>query len=224
MRLTLTLVFFLSIFGCRNVDNGVHRIACVGDSITYGQGILRRHSYPSELGRMLGPHYEVRNFGVNGTTVLTNGNKPYRNTKAYRDSLVYKPDTVILGLGTNDIKPRNWKHHDSFVFDLQGLVGEYLSLPDKPNVFLVLPVPIHRELRGIPRSRLRTDVIPRIQMVAKKLSIPTIDLHGPMQLHPDLFPDGVHPDHRGAKLMAQLVYETIRRNLLANMECKNVLP
>jgi sialate O-acetylesterase len=41
------------------------RIACVGNSVTYGYGIANRErdSYPAQLQRMLGEGYEVRNFG-----------------------------------------------------------------------------------------------------------------------------------------------------------------
>ena len=42
------------------------RVACVGNSITYGAGIKNRShdSYPSVLGRLLGDKYWVKNFGV----------------------------------------------------------------------------------------------------------------------------------------------------------------
>jgi hypothetical protein len=45
------------------------RIACIGDSITYGYGATAPYeSYPANLGRLVGSDYEVRNFGVDGTT------------------------------------------------------------------------------------------------------------------------------------------------------------
>ena len=45
------------------------RIACVGDSITWGYGASTpSHSYPSVLGNLLGDKYLVRNFGVDGVT------------------------------------------------------------------------------------------------------------------------------------------------------------
>ena len=54
------------------------RVACVGDSITFGYGIKDRDkmSYPAQLGKRLGNKYEVRNFGVNGHTLLSKGNAP----------------------------------------------------------------------------------------------------------------------------------------------------
>ena len=42
------------------------RVACIGNSITFGAGIRNRSrdSYPSVLARMLGDNYWVKNFGV----------------------------------------------------------------------------------------------------------------------------------------------------------------
>ena len=55
------------------------RIACIGDSITFGAGIEGRenNSFPAQLGTMLGKTYEVKNFGVSASTLLKKGNKPY---------------------------------------------------------------------------------------------------------------------------------------------------
>ena len=83
--LTLTLIVALATAGCSQWDeaapireeryDGVIRVACVGDSITFGSGIKNRdqNSYPAQLGAMLGEKYEVRNFGVGGATLLKNG-------------------------------------------------------------------------------------------------------------------------------------------------------
>lgn len=44
------------------------KVACVGNSITYGTGIKDREhfSYPVQLQKMLGDKYEVGNFGKPG--------------------------------------------------------------------------------------------------------------------------------------------------------------
>ena len=64
------------------------RVACVGNSITYGAGIENRvkDSYPAQLGRMLGDRWETRNFGVSGATMLKKGDNPYWNT-AFNDAI-----------------------------------------------------------------------------------------------------------------------------------------
>src|SRR5256885_2347791 len=85
------------------------RVACVGDSITFGAGLRDRESnnYPARLQHSLGSDWEVRNFGVSSTTVLKRGNKPYVREKAYAQALEFKPDLVVIMLGTNDTKHRD---------------------------------------------------------------------------------------------------------------------
>ena len=86
------------------------RIACIGDSLTWGFTLLDpwRQSYPALLGEMLGPEYEVRNFGCNGASVRFDADLPYVQTQAYRASLAWGPDIVLLMLGSNDANPSNW--------------------------------------------------------------------------------------------------------------------
>ncbi|MBQ0024637.1 MAG: hypothetical protein KBT00_02795, partial [Bacteroidales bacterium] len=46
------------------------KVACIGDSVTYGYGLENRDndSYPAQLQKLLGNGYDVRNFGHNGAT------------------------------------------------------------------------------------------------------------------------------------------------------------
>lgn len=85
------------------------RVACVGNSITFGAGIPNReaNAYPAQLQAYLGDGYEVRNFGVSATTASPRGDHPYTATEAYRASLDFAPDIVLLKMGTNDTKPQN---------------------------------------------------------------------------------------------------------------------
>src|SRR4051795_12206778 len=73
--------------------SGIIRVACVGDSITYGYGIKDRehNSYPAQLGVLLGKRWEVRNFGINGATALKEGTRSYSDQPAYREALTFKP-------------------------------------------------------------------------------------------------------------------------------------
>ena len=51
---------------------GQVRLACIGDSTTYGTVIpnVFYNCYPAQLGRMLGGGYHVANFGFNAKTAL----------------------------------------------------------------------------------------------------------------------------------------------------------
>ena len=88
----------------------ITRIACVGDSITFGATMKDRaqNCSPAVLGRLLGKEYTVRNYGVNGATLLKKGDRPYWKLKAFKDATAFGPNIVIIKLGTNDTKPQNW--------------------------------------------------------------------------------------------------------------------
>ena len=51
------------------------KVACVGNSITYGTGLADRdtEAYPVRLQEMLGDGYIVGNFGKPGATLLNKG-------------------------------------------------------------------------------------------------------------------------------------------------------
>ena len=49
-----------------------------------------------------------------------------------------------------------------------------------------------------------------IKKVAKKNHFPIIDLHAAMDGMPELFPDKVHPNEEGAKVMAKAVCQALK--------------
>ena len=196
---------------CADDRKDLTRVACVGDSITYGAGVEDREKncYPAVLQSLLGDRYEVRNFGVSGATLLTRGDKPYVKEKAYRAALDFKPHVVVIKLGTNDTKPKNWAHADAFAAAYTALVESFRKLDSKPKVFLCTPVPAYPENFGIHDDRIRTGVKPKVEALGKELMLPVIDLYAALSNKKDLFPDKVHPNADGAKIMAETVFRAI---------------
>ena len=86
------------------------KVACVGNSVTYGYGIKNRETNcdPAQLQQMLGDAYEVENFGHSGATLLNKGYRPYTQQEAYQKALRFAGDYVIIHLGLNDTDPRAW--------------------------------------------------------------------------------------------------------------------
>jgi acyl-CoA thioesterase I len=186
------------------------RVACVGDSITFGSGVADREhkSYPAVLQTLLGDKYEVKNFGVSGTTLLKHGDRPFWKTKQFEDATQFNPNVVIVKLGTNDTKPQNFKFKDEFAGDLRAMVDHFAGVPAKPKIYLCLPVPVHKPNYGINEEGL-ADYMPKIKEVAKEKGLPVVDLHAALQPHAEYFKDGVHPNAEGAALMAKTVSEAI---------------
>ena len=187
------------------------RVACVGDSITYGAGVENRiaNNYPRVLGKLLGEQYHVNNFGVNGATLLKKGDKPYWKLPAFQRVTDFDPHVVVIKLGTNDSKPQNWKFSADYANDLRALVAHFRQLPSKPQIWLCKPVPVARTRWGINEKTVKGEVIPLIEKVAQQEKLPIIDLFSALENHRELFPDGVHPNAAGAKIIATTVHAAI---------------
>jgi lysophospholipase L1-like esterase len=187
------------------------RVACIGDSITYGDGVEDRekNSYPAVLNRLLGDRFEVRNFGVGGTTLLKKGDKPYWQEAAFAEAGKYNPQVVLIKLGTNDTKPQNAEHLDEFEQDLREMVRYFGKLPAQPKVWLCLPAPVYETRWGINEKTLTDEVIPSILKVAEDNRLPVIDLYAALANRPSLFPDKIHPNAAGAALIAQTIHDAL---------------
>ena len=206
--LTLMLILTLNGFAQETI-----RVACIGDSITAGAGASDRNttSYPPVLAQLLGDGYEVKNFGIGGRTLLKNGDRPYWNEPLFNESQEYRPDIVIVKLGTNDTKPQNWDTHGvELEGDLREMLSTYKHLPSKPKVYVCYPVWVVNDNMTIRESILVQHVIPIIYKVAKELNVSIIDLHTTLYGMPQLVPDGVHPNDLGYVLMAKDIYDRIK--------------
>jgi acyl-CoA thioesterase-1 len=183
------------------------RLACIGDSITFGYGIQNRetNSYPAQLGVMLGSRWDVRNFGVNGATLMKNGDRPYWNQDAYKQALEFNPNVVVIKLGTNDSKPTNWKYEDGFVDDYIDLIEQFQALEARPKIWICYPVPAYSERWGISEEVIKEKIMPLIDEIADKMGVPIIDLYSTLSDKAEMFPDQIHPNAEGAGLMAEAI-------------------
>lgn len=206
--LAAILSSLLGVFSLSSVAAESVRIACVGDSVTFGSGIKDRGtmSYPAQLSALLGSDCKVQNFGVSGHTAQTEGNAPYIRNKAYQKSLDFDPDVVILALGVNDTKNQNWQSRERFATDVRAMVESYRALPTEPRVIICLPLKVTKNGRKdtINEKVARTEVAPVLRKVAEETNSELVDWH-PLNLSDPnkLTPDGVHPTAEGAGRIAQ---------------------
>lgn len=191
------------------------RVACIGNSITYGDRIdNRRHdSYPAVLGRLLGTGYNVKNFGICGCTLMNKGDHPYMETWAWKAALTFNPDIVIIKLGTNDSKSFNWQHKADFKKDLQAMLDTLEALPSHPQIYLCYPSKAYLTGSRINDSIIADGIIPLIRQVARKNNLPVIDIYSAMDGKPKLFPDNVHPNEKGAAIIARTIYNVLKPHL-----------
>ena len=78
-------------------DPARYRIAIIGDSYTWGQGLEDRERFSNLLGEFLGPGYEVLNFGRLGNTMPG-------HLDALRPVLKMSPNFVLLQMYINNFE------------------------------------------------------------------------------------------------------------------------
>jgi len=200
------IVLFFGNLGNRTKPANLIRVACVGDSITEGS------EYPADLQVMLGANYQLRNFGVSGSTVLFSSDRPYMNQTAYQKSKAFQPSIVIIMLGTNDARESTYESIDNFSADYMKLISEYQTLASKPKIWLVKPPPIFENDLNLSETNLVQGVIPQIEQVANELDLPTIDVNTALINYPEYFGDGVHPSSEGAMFIASEISQAVTFN------------
>ena len=190
------------------------KVACVGNSITYGYGIENReqNSYPSVLQRLLGKGYKVGNFGHSGATLLSKGHRPYIQQEEYKKALAFAGDIVVIHLGINDTDPRNWPNHrNDFVKDYLTLISSFKKANPKARIVIARMSPLsHRHHRFESGTRdWHAEIQQAIALVAQQTNAQLIDFHEPLYHFPQMLPDAVHPNAQGAAILAQVVYGAI---------------
>lgn len=196
------------------------RVACIGDSITFGLGIQDRevNSYPAQLQKLLGDGYEVRNFGNSGRGVLRaswraadNTKRAYIFQKEHQEALAFQPQVVICNLGINDVDDYRNGHAAEFVGDYLALLADYQKLPTRPKLFLwtkLAPLAPGQRVYEWPEPFLMQR---ELEAVARQADAVGIDMYQPLQAEAArLMPDKIHPNAEGAKLVALATAEILQ--------------
>jgi lysophospholipase L1-like esterase/pimeloyl-ACP methyl ester carboxylesterase len=208
----LSLTIYLFIFSFSIYAQQPIRIACVGNSITYGATLTHRekNSFPAQLQYLLGKDYEVMNFGVSGRTVMRKTPAAYMDTKEYQEALKSNPNLVFIKLGTNDSRLPYRLQIDQFMPDYKALIQSFRALPTKPRIVLLLPL-----ASFLTDTTRQTDaaitklIIPRIRQVAFEEKLELIDLHSLTVSDSALFPDKLHPSPLVMGRIARRLYDVV---------------
>ena len=190
------------------------KVACVGNSVTYGHGIEDRekNSYPTQLQRMLGERYEVVNFGKSGATLLRRGHCPYNEQEEYKAALDFAADRVVIHLGLNDTDPRDWPNYrDDFTKDYLALIDAFRQANPKCKIWICRLTPIsHRHTRFKSGTRdWYWQIQQNIEDIATLANTGLIDLQAGLYDRPDLLPDALHPTAEGAGIIARTVCQAL---------------
>ena len=207
--LFVSLCFCVTLFAQKKI-----KVACVGNSITYGYTLPDRetNAYPAKLQKMLGDDYVVGNFGKSGATLLNKGHRPYMQQEEYHKAIDFAGDIVVIHLGINDTDPRDWPNYrDFFIQDYRALIDSFRVANSRCHILIARLTPIaDRHPRFESGTRDWHDEIQlAIENIAKYAGVQLIDFHAPLYPYPFMLPDAVHPNVEGAEILAKTVYEGI---------------
>jgi lysophospholipase L1-like esterase len=206
------------------------KVACVGNSITYGYGIESwpdQTSYPHHLQGMLrenAPSDTVENFGVSGLTVRKDDQASYWKGYRFAPAIEFAADTVIIELGTNDSKsyttwntPAQDAAVDSAITaDFEALIDTF-QVKSKPHVFICLAPYVNNVEWNILDTAVVNRVNPAILRAGLEKGVNVIDLHSRFSAleNPSWYlEDMVHPSVEGAKHLAEIVYAHLQMDTL----------
>ncbi len=214
------------------------KVACIGDSITYGFGLSDRgtQSYPAQLQKLLDEFepgkYEVRNFGNSGRGIYLDSvrgseKRGFRYMPEHKAALAWKPDIVICNLGINDngeyIKEyTGGRKRGQFESDYLALLGDYRNANPKARFYIWTKLSPLAEGQRFYRSPEPFLMQADLEAVAKKMNAVGLDMQEPLREKMDeIFArDKIHPNAEGARIIA----ETTFRALTGCAEVKTIKP
>lgn len=226
------------------------KVACVGDSITFGYLIPQREKvhYPNVLGELLGKDFEVRNFGNPGKTC---GDYPgekgrkrwYGDNVEHKNASEWQADIYICNLGINDTGA--WWDAKLFVQGYERLIGDWRGNRKDVSVFIwtqlapdfrgsdgkaTFPGNVFKPEFSFPaRDNGSSDKRPKAQSLleklAKKEKLHGFDAYTPLKAHPEMMlPDGLHPNAKGARRIAEFTFAKLVKTKIPGVKIKNPQP
>jgi lysophospholipase L1-like esterase len=183
-------------------------IACIGNSITEGGAGNYFNSWPIQLRNFLGTGYYTENLGVSGTTMSKTGDSPWWNQPQYNYTFSLQPDIILIMLGTNDSKGGNWKP-DNYKAAYLEMIEEFRAMDSKPTIYMVTPPKAYSSAYNINDNTIVMKLIPILHEIAFEKAVHLIDMYNTTNYMSANFPDGIHPNAAGAKVIAQKDMENI---------------
>jgi acyl-CoA thioesterase I len=210
MKYFYTLVVIILLTFTVNAQLTQIRVACIGNSITQGSST----TWPGTLGTLLGSHYNVKNYGVGGATLLRKGDKPYWTLSQFFEAQDFDPHIIIISLGTNDSKnvetaTNNWKYGSEFYSDYIDFIHTYRKNGRKTQIYVCYPPPAFQDNFSINDSIIHYQIIPIIDSVRRMENTLLIDWYTLMAGMSSYFADGIHPSNAGYAIMGGIVRDTI---------------
>lgn len=194
------------------------RIAFVGNSITMGLKLSNPsvECYPNQVNLLLKEVYgdtcQIYNSGVSGRTMFKSGDRPIWNENLFKSCIAWAPDICYIMLGTNDTKSQNWEpcgEGAGFLKDYKAMIDTFRF--ENPNILFIVayPPPAIVDTFEIRNDIIHNGVMPGVDSIVNYAGAELVDLYHPLLDSTQLFPDGIHPNAIGAKIIAKIIFDKI---------------
>ena len=210
------------------------KVACIGDSITYGFGLSDRgtQSYPAQLQKLLDEFepgkYEVRNFGNSGRGIYLDSmrgseRRGFRHMPEHKSALEWKPDIVVCNLGINDcgeyIKEyTGGRGRGQFKMEYLKLLMDYRRANDEAKIFIwtkLSPLAEGQKFYRSPEPFLMQSDLEVVASLCGSWSGGSdgIDMQEPLREKMDeIFAhDKIHPNAEGARIIAETTFKALTK-------------
>jgi len=206
------------------------RVVALGDSTTNCVGrsdvteaTAWRTLVRAALAERLGEPVEMIDAGVNADVA------PLVAERLDRDVLAHEPDWVTVMLGTNDagyFRPPDGVADtprvaiEEFERRMRAIIARIRDAGARAVLCTSVPMSAHYWLRELPAyvenglNYLVEAYAAVTRRLAAELGLPLAEVYQAFQQHPqrdDLIPDGIHPDPRGQRLIADTLLPVLER-------------
>ena len=205
LTLILTLLFSVPALPNKEIQSETNSktILILGDSLTEGYGVEKESAFPAQLQKIINKSGKEN---IKVTAAGTSGSTSASALKRLKWHLRKKPDFLILALGGNDglrgLKPESTKEN----------LSDAIKLAKSKNVKVFLAgMKIPLNYGEDYRSRFEKTFTDLAKVEGVSL-IPFLleGVGGNKDLN---LADGIHPNEKGHKIIAQTIYKNIKGSL-----------
>ena len=210
---------FDSINGTLTNDQKPIRIACCGDSITFGTGavesVVRSYTYakenyfyPTQMQKLYGTSAVVGNFGYPGSYVGTSYNK-YLKSCVYNSMIAFEPDIIVLALGTNNssLMPSG---QQQFIENYRIMIEDMHSR--FPNAKIIMTTAIYRFDIAERIDQMENYIIPAQKQIAEEYDyVYLYDAYTEYKPYGNTtyYKDKLHPNNTGYVKLAEVMKKAV---------------
>jgi len=190
-------------------------VLCLGDSITGSNW----GNYPTHLNKLFLKN-KIRCTAVTRARPGNTSGEYLRYFKKSKALKKFKPEMVVLMLGTNDVRI---DYDNTPVKEFKENISEIIKIIKdfekkkkmKIDIYLCTIPPIFKaDLNTFTKESIRRveeEIVPAIEELSVEHDLQLIDMHSVFERNKDLLP-GIHPSPGGYYKMAKVIYNRLRRD------------